>query len=375
MLPRVEELSYVLEMRDSLTLTAPAKINLTLRVGPLREDGFHGIRSVMQAVSLADTLTLSPLESDTDELFISGPESSGLIDRPEESVGSQFSQSENQDPTQHPLQHSGDVSSSSPVSGFVSSDNLVLSALSKLRIRRPELPYCHIDLEKVIPVGGGLGGGSSDCATVLRGANELFGLGLSREELIEIGAELGSDVPFFFSGGSALVGGRGESFEGLEIPLDYSLVLINPGIHISTAEAFGELDAFRDRLDGVNRQNAENTPLTSSPIGFNFSGSGDATYWWQALEEEGSDFESLYLSGRCKAKSINSFAEALRQIQGRLQQSGASLIRVSGSGSTVFGIFRADCAKEIEEERYDSIVRRGWRVYFCRPISLPNISV
>ncbi len=349
-------------MREPLTLTAPAKINLTLRVGPLREDGFHGIRSVMQAVSLADTITLSRIESDSDELFISGPESSGLGDKCEESFESQFSQSENQDSKQL-------------AGSLVSSDNLVLSALQRLRMRRPELPYCRIDLEKVIPVGGGLGGGSSDCATVLRGANELFALGFSREELIEIGAELGSDVPFFFSGGSALVGGRGESFEGLEIPLDYSLVLVNPGIHISTAEAFGELDKSRSQTEGEDRRNAEITPLTSSHIGFNFSGSGDATYWWQSLEEEGSDFESLYLSGRCKAKSINNFVEALRQIQDRLQQSGATLIRVSGSGSTVFGTFSADCASEIEEERFDSIVRRGWRVYFCRPVSLPNVSV
>jgi 4-diphosphocytidyl-2-C-methyl-D-erythritol kinase len=324
-------------MRDSLTLEAPAKINLTLRVGARRADGFHGIRSVMQAVSLCDTITITRTKSDSDSLKITGPESPAL---------------------------------DSPMEG-----NLALRALTALRTRNPDIPHCHLDLEKVIPVGGGLGGGSSDCAAVLRGANELFELGLSREELIEIGAELGSDVPFFFSSGSALVSGRGESFEPLNAPLDYSLVLINPGIHISTAEAFGELDKFRSQAEGEDCQNAENTPLTSSEIGFNFSGSGEVASWWRSLEEEGSDFESLYLSGRCKAKYINDFAEALLQIQGRLQQSHASLIRVSGSGSTVFGVFCADGASEIESERFDSIVRRGWRVFICRPISLPDISV
>ncbi len=327
-------------MRDSLTLTAPAKINLTLKVGARRADGFHEIRSVMQAISLYDTITLTGSGRNSDTLEITGPESAAI-----DSVGS---------------------------------DNLVLRALRQLRSYKPELPFCHIELEKVIPVGAGLGGGSSDCASVLLGANQLFGLSLSKAELTDIGARLGSDVPFFFSGGSALVSGRGETFEELDIPLDYSLVLVNPGIHISTAVAFAELDNFRAKFpvqaESEKRQNAENTPLTSPKIGYNFSCSSESSPWWRSLEEEGSDFESLFLSGRCKAKSINDFAVALQKIHDRFRKSHATFIRMSGSGSTVFGVFGADVATEIEAKRFESIARKGWRVFVCRPIFLPSIS-
>jgi len=339
-------------MRESITINAPAKINLTLRVGDSRDDGFHEIASVMQAISLSDTLELSGSDSASVSGSVSGPDE---------------------------LRITGSESSKLDAN---STDNLVLRALDALRAYRPELPHCLVDLQKEIPIGAGLGGGSSDCAAVLRGANELFGLNFSNSELAEIGAGLGSDVPFFFSSGSALIGGRGERFQRLDAPLDYRIVLINPGIHISTAEAFAELDRFRSESNAQIPAGAENTPLTSPEIGHNFcSSGGDApglrssySDWWRALEEEGNDFESVYLSNRCNAKSINSFADVLRQIQDRLRRLGADFIRMSGSGSTVFGVFCAENASDIDSERFDSIARRGWRVEVCHPVSLPDIS-
>ncbi len=331
-------------MPESVIINAPAKINLTLRIGARRDDGFHDIASIMQAISLSDTVKLSRSDSGSDELHTSGAESSKLTGP--------------------------------------ATDNLALRALGALRGQRPELPYCLVELQKEIPIGAGLGGGSSDCAAVLQGANELFQLNLSAGELIEVGVGLGSDVPFFFSSGSALVGGRGERFRSLNMPLDYRIVLINPGIHISTVEAFSELDRLRSESSAEIPADAENTPLTSPEIGHNFCSSGGETSglrssyadWWRTLEEEGNDFESVYLSNRCNAMAINSFADVLRQIQDRLRRLGADFIRMSGSGSTVFGVFCADNASDIDSERFDSIARRGWRVEVCHPVSLPDIS-
>ncbi len=182
----------------SLTLKAYAKINLTLEVLGRREDGFHDIASIMQAVDLYDTPSFEP----ADELTLE-------CDVPE----------------------------------LATDDNLVLRAAGLLRQDTGCEFGAKIKLEKCIPLTSGLGGGSSDAAAALVGLNDLWELGLTIEELSPLAARVGSDVPFFLHGGTAMVLGRGERIRPLP-PIDLQwLVLIAPSIHVpnKTAAMYGKL--------------------------------------------------------------------------------------------------------------------------------------
>ena len=190
----------------SLRVQAPAKLNRYLGVLGRRADGFHElemITTVLEGVEgLADTLHAEPAE--TLSLSLSGPESDGLK---------------------------------------VDESNLVLRAwrLLEREARRP-LP-AKLHLEKRIPHGGGLGGGSSDAAAALKLGNQQFDLGLSPTSLLQIAAELGSDVPLFILGGSALGLGRGERvFPLREIPLE-PMLLVHPGLYVGTPSVYQALAA------------------------------------------------------------------------------------------------------------------------------------
>jgi 4-diphosphocytidyl-2-C-methyl-D-erythritol kinase len=151
-----------------LRLKAPAKINLTLEALKLRDDGYHEIATVLQTVDLCDVITFEEadtLKFECDESTLSGR------------------------------------------------DNLVWQAATLLREEHGVKHGANIHLQKIIPQAAGLGGGSSDAAAVLKGLNTLWGLGLSLDRLSEMGAILGSDVPFFIRGGTALARSRGEQIE------------------------------------------------------------------------------------------------------------------------------------------------------------------
>ena len=162
-------------MTAGVRVMAPAKINWTLEVLGKRSDGYHEIRSVMQTIDLVDTMTLRP--ADTLTLSITGDPAVLWNDSLE--------------------------------------SNLAYRAGALLRERCGARSGAEIQLEKRIPVASGLGGGSSDAAAALRGLNRLWKLRLREEDLMAIGAELGSDVPFFIRGGTALASGRGEVLEAL----------------------------------------------------------------------------------------------------------------------------------------------------------------
>ncbi len=183
-----------------LILKAPAKINWSLHVLRKREDGYHDILSLMQTVSLCDTLEISP--SDDLELLSD-------MDIPPE-------------------------------------QNLVYRAALLLRELTGAKSGARIVLRKEIPSGAGLGGGSSDAAAALLGLNSLWGLGLTPEELSGIGARIGSDVPFFFFPPMATAEGRGEILTPLEISTPYTLLLVKPEVSVPTAWAYGAL-ALQDR--------------------------------------------------------------------------------------------------------------------------------
>lgn len=190
----------------SITVQAPAKLNLTLDVLGRRPDGYHEMKMVMQSVSLADTLTLE-----------TGP---------------------------------GEGISLSSNLGFLPVDgrNLAAAAAQKLaEAAGADFGHLTIRLNKQVPVCAGMAGGSSDAAAVLRGLNELLNLGLSPEALARIGGAVGSDVPYCVLGGTALAEGRGERVTPLPPLPQCWAVLAKPGFPISTPELFHRLDSLRLR--------------------------------------------------------------------------------------------------------------------------------
>lgn len=182
--------------RPALEISAPAKVNLWLEVLGKRPDGFHELRTIMQTVSLADTLRFHRRDDGEIRLSCDAPD----MPPPEE--------------------------------------NLVVRAARLLRERSDCTAGVDIELKKRIPMGAGLGGGSSDCGHTLRALNQLWGLNWDAERLCEAAAELGSDVPFFLSGGTALCEGRGEKVTSLEVNNVFDYVLILPDVSVATAEVY-----------------------------------------------------------------------------------------------------------------------------------------
>ena len=220
-LPELESESAVFsDQPPQVTLVAPAKINLFLRITRRRDDGFHELASLFQTVSLFDTLDFW----------------------------------ENTQPDA-PL-CSMEVTRNSLGAELIPTDesNLVMRALALFAERTGETRKIHCRLHKAIPAQGGLGGGSCDAATALFAANRMAGYPASQDELIRWGAELGSDVSFFFSQGSAYCTGRGEIITPLERPLAPTVCyLIKPAEGCSTPAVFKALGLSPDEeLDGAD---------------------------------------------------------------------------------------------------------------------------
>ncbi|MBI5287685.1 MAG: 4-(cytidine 5'-diphospho)-2-C-methyl-D-erythritol kinase [Chloroflexi bacterium] len=191
-------------MTRALRLIAPAKVNWSLEVLHARPDGYHEIRSVLQTISLRDTVTLTEAAEITLEL-------TGEPDMLE---------------------------------GNPPAQNLAYRAAVALRERAGLRKGAHIVLEKRVPVAAGLGGGSSDAAAVLRGLNELWDAGQPKLNLVEIAGEIGSDPPFFVVGGTAIASGRGDAVEALPDAIAPSIMLAIPPAGErgeKTAQMFGAL--------------------------------------------------------------------------------------------------------------------------------------
>jgi 4-diphosphocytidyl-2-C-methyl-D-erythritol kinase len=201
------------------TARAPAKINLALVVGPLRADGKHEVVTVLQRLDLADSVSL-------------------------------------------------DRASDLRVSGF-EEDTLVGRALSELAAAAGVEPRWHARIEKHIPVAAGLGGGSSDAAAALRLANVMLDTPLPPDQLRDLGARLGADVPFFLTAGPQLGTGDGTELAPLDLPLDYQVVLLLPtgAVKASTAAVYGEFDGRRgeEGFAGRRRRLHDALPLVHSP--------------------------------------------------------------------------------------------------------------
>ncbi len=266
-------------MNDPRRIRCPAKINLYLKVEEKRSDGFHNIRTIMQAVDLYDEILVEDRSRDI----------SLECDRP----------------------------------GLpVDSSNLCWKAADLLLRRTQTKRGIHISLKKRVPISAGLGGGSTDAAGVLILLNRFLRLGLSDDDLRQLAAELGSDVPFFIKGGTALCTGRGEIVDPIENAYACPYVLITPPIKVPTADVYDSL------------VNGGESPGDKERIILRAISSQDATQLARNLYNRMQENSSSYMREVEKLKSL-------------LLKYGALGACMSGSGPTIFGI--ASSLSEAEE--------------------------
>ena len=207
--------------------------------------------------------------------------------------------------------------------GFVPPEqNIVYKAVRLFQDERGDDTGWFIRLDKRIPLGSGLGGGSSDAATVLLVLNELTGNVLSYTVLEALGAKLGSDVPFFIRGGTSYVTGRGEQIEAVSIDTPWAVVLVNPGIHSGTPEAFSLLDTFRQKQSPKSRPSLGKEEL----VRILRKHPKDWTFY--------NDFLEVFLE-----RGSSEIQGTYRRIFYDLKEHGADFTGLSGSGSTCFGVF------------------------------------
>ena len=197
---------------SSVTVAVPAKINLCLGVGPARADGFHSLATIYQAVDLHDEVHATL--RDDDQITVSV----------------------------HTEMDARVEAASVPED----QDNLAARAARALREATGVSGGVDLAIRKVIPVAGGMAGGSADAAAALIACNELWGTGLSRGELDPIAARLGSDVPFLLHGGTALGGGRGESVSPVLARGGYHWVFATAPVGLSTASVYAQFDALNE---------------------------------------------------------------------------------------------------------------------------------
>jgi 4-diphosphocytidyl-2-C-methyl-D-erythritol kinase len=263
-----------------LIIKAPGKINLHLRVKEKRPDGYHELESIFLALDFGDTLGFT------------------LREKPGAAV----------------------------IRGFDAvppGENIISRALALFRAETGFDRGLRVDLEKRIPLGGGMGGGSSDAAAVLRALNALSGAGLSPPHLAGMAGKLGSDVPFFLTGGAAWVAGRGELIQPLPPPAPFSVVLVNPGFPSETAGAFRLLDASREGRSGAV-PGAEASPEPGSQVLIRAWGEHPRDWPF------GNDFLPVL-----DARTGGVYGDMLS----RLRELGADFCGLSGAGSTCFGVF------------------------------------
>lgn len=258
------------------TLLAPAKINVTLEILARRDDGYHALRSVMLPVGLYDRIDLDP------------------------SAQASFASN---DPT-------------------IASDNLITRALAAAC---PANAYA-VRLHKAIPIGGGLGGGSSDAAAIVRAAMDGTLAGRPAADWLALGRGLGSDVPFFLVGTGALVEGTGERVTALGTLPPWWALIVRPHASVSTGDAYRRLDAARDARGGPPSR-ARNESASLAAVDAVQRGDFAAL-----VRELHNDFHDVVLAGY----------PAIARAHGSLRAAGATHALLSGSGSCLFALFEAE---------------------------------
>jgi len=256
----------------SVTVRVPAKVNVQLAVGAARPDGFHDLANVFLAVGLYDEVTVTP--ADGLRVTCAGP-----------------------DAAQVPLDRT----------------NLAARAAVALAERYGHEPAVHIHIAKDIPVAGGMAGGSADGAGALVACDALWGTGASRAELLDICAELGSDVPFSLVGGAALGVGRGEKLTALEVGGTFHWVFAMAARGLSTPAVFREFDRLAEGVDIPE-------PIASQPL-------------LDALAKGDPDALAAAVSNDLQPAALSLFPE-LADTLAAGRAAGALAALVSGSGPT-----------------------------------------
>ncbi len=280
---------------------APAKINLGLEVVRQRRDGYHDIETIFQTIDFCDELIFH----------------------------------ESSEPASFRLDIQG---IKAPEGG----DNLVSQAWSLMREKAGKSPRgLRLELIKRIPLGSGLGGGSSDAAAMLMGLNRFWRLNLTQEDLLEMAAQLGSDVPFLLSGGTAIGRGRGEKLEALISLHQGAFLLVNPGIAISSAWAYEQIKLG----------------LTRNPYRISVE---QVKAFINRFPDPG-----MVLKNRLEDVVFPAYP-VMGEIAEALDEAGAVQVSMSGSGSTLYGTFpNVAHAEKVREGLEDK-----WMSWVARP--LPN---
>lgn len=283
----------------------PAKVNLLLKVLGKRADGYHELFTLMQAIDLADTL----------EVWL-------------EKKGIRFQSTDSRLP--------------------LDERNLVVKATRLFLEKTGIQDGIGIRLQKRIPIAAGLGGGSSDAANTLLALNQLFENPMDFPSLNQMASQLGSDVPFFLHGGTALCLGRGEGVEPLDFLGDLHFVLVNPGVPLSTREVYESLES------------TAHSSLTGSKDLFSMIA--------KVFREKTYTKLSQLLSNDLEKIALEKVPQ-LRKLKEMLLRAGAVATLVSGSGPTVFGLAEnALKAEELFKKAQNLISDRGYLFYQARSV-------
>lgn len=252
---------------ENLEIKTPAKINFGLNIINKRQDGFHDLITIFYPVNLYDIISFKKSRYTT---LICNIDS---------------------------LQNTG--------------DNLIIKAIRELEKEFGEIFNLEIKLRKNIPIGAGLGSGSSNAAATLKALNELYNLNLNTKDLIKFASKIGSDVSFFINPLPSLALSRGEVLKVIDFKIGYPILLVNPDIHISTKWAYENIIPHKPKFD---------LATLNGKLSFDFE---------KLRKSVNNDFEVLIFKKYPKIK----------QIKKQLYAAGALFALMSGSGSTVFGIF------------------------------------
>jgi 4-diphosphocytidyl-2-C-methyl-D-erythritol kinase len=278
---------------DKITLQSPSKINIGLNIVETREDGYHNLETLFYPLLLCDEINFEKsnifnIKSNSDEF-------------------------------------------NSLKSNLINTAKVYLENLTKKKLN------VKIDVKKNIPIGGGLGGGSSNAATTLKALNMIFDLDLGLRQLNEIGLSLGSDAPYFLNPVPSLAKSRGELLSPIYFSISYPIVLVNPGIHISTKWAFENITPTNPeyRLNEIFRAKKINIKKLKKYVS--------------------NDFEYVVFKEYPEVKILKE----------KLYELGADFALMTGTGSSVFGIFSnlqdAYWAEEYFKEKYFTFVNNPFK--------------
>ncbi len=285
-------------MNDSLSLESPAKVNLRLEILKKREDGYHELRTIFQKISLHDTLHFTRRKKRGVSI---------AADHPKLPIGK---------------------------------NNLVYEAAQSILKVASYRGGVDIEIEKRIPLGAGLGGGSSNAATTLMALNHLLGIGLPKKELMRMGLEIGADVPFFFFKGGAIGSGVGERLKRVELP-DLWYILIYPNFEVSTRWAYQNF-VLTNRQFHLNLRGLLKTPEGVSRI----------------------------LLNHLEAVVSKKYPE-ISLMKKTLISAGALGALMTGSGPTVFGLFDEESSSTAGYKKIKRMAeKKGWAVFKAHSLTV-----